>query len=118
MRISSHGIEKLTDMRDLLDTNSERRLAKRVNLNLRTRLMHSGQQQGQIVIRDLSFTGFKGETDLKLIKGAMISVGLPNIGLVRATVQWSRDGRIAAAFHRPVDVRTCFRTASAPVAEG
>jgi hypothetical protein len=104
-------------MRDLVDTNSERRLAKRVNFNLRTRLMHSGQQQAQILIHDLSFTGFKGETDLKLIKGALISVGLPNIGLVRATVKWVRDGRIAAAFHRPVDVRTCFRTVLPATAE-
>ena len=105
-------------MRDLVDATAERRLAKRVNLNLRTRLMHSGRQQSEIQVRELSFTGFEGETDLKLIKGALISVGLPNIGLVRATVKWARDGRIAGAFQRPVDVRACFRTLSEPVAEG
>lgn len=98
------------DMRNLVATISERRSAKRVNLNLRTRLMHSGQQHADLIIRDLSFTGFKGETELKLMRGALISVGLPNIGLVRATVKWVKDGRIAGAFHRPVDVRTCFRS--------
>lgn len=102
-------------MRSLIATNDERRLAKRVNLSLRTRLMHSGQQHADIVIRDLSFTGFKGETELKLMRGALISVGLPNIGLVRATVKWVKDGRIAAAFYRPVDVRTCFRGKSSAV---
>jgi hypothetical protein len=97
-------------MRNLVATLIERRNAKRVNLNLRTRLMHSGLHHADIVIRDLSFTGFRGETDAKLTRGSLVSVGLPNIGLVRATVKWVKDGRIAGAFHRPVDVRTCFRS--------
>jgi hypothetical protein len=102
-------------MRNLVASIVERRSAKRVNLNLRTRLMHNGQQHADIIIRDLSFTGFRGETELKLMRGALISVGLPNIGLVRATVKWAKDGRMAGAFHRPVDVRTCFREPRAAV---
>ena len=96
-------------MRNLVATIVERRSAKRVNLNLRSRLMHSGRQQADLVIRDLSFTGFRGETDAQLARGALVSVGLPNIGLVRATVKWVKDGRIAGAFQKSVDIRTCFR---------
>jgi hypothetical protein len=99
-------------MRNLVASIIERRAAKRVNLNLRTRLMHTGLHHADIIIRDLSFTGFRGETDAKLMRGSLVSVGLPNIGLVRATVKWARDGRIAGAFHRSVDIRTCFREAS------
>ena len=96
-------------MRNLVATILERRTAKRVNLNLRTRLMHTGLHHSDITIRDLSFTGFRGETDAKLIRGSLVSVALPNIGLVRATVKWVKDGRVAGAFQRSVDIRTCFR---------
>ena len=96
-------------MRNLVATTVERRGAKRVNLNLRSRVRHNGLQHADIVIRNLSFTGFNGEADVPLKCGDIISVGLPNIGLVRATIKWSEDGHIAGAFHRPVDVRECFR---------
>jgi hypothetical protein len=96
-------------MREAMVSPAERRLAKRVPLNLATRIRHSGLEHGNMVIHDLSFTGFKGKTDVDLAKGAMISVSLPNIGLVRATVKWCRDHDVAAQFHRPVDVRVCFR---------
>lgn len=96
-------------MRNLVATLLERRGAKRVNLNLRTRLMYGGQQYCEIVIRDLSFTGFKAEGEVALSRGSLVSVNLPNIGLVRATIKWIGDGGLAGSFHRPVDVRTCFR---------
>lgn len=96
-------------MRNLLATFVERRSAKRVGLDIRSRLLHSGlQESADIVIRDLSFTGFKGETAAELKRGDMVSIDLPNIGLVRATVKWNEDGRIAGAFHSAVDVRNCF----------
>jgi hypothetical protein len=96
-------------MRNLVATMNERRLAKRIALNLRSRLRHSGFQHGEVVIRELSFTGFLGETEVALKEGDIISVGLPNIGLVRCVLKWSKEGRIAGAFRRPVDVRSCFR---------
>lgn len=99
-------------MQDQL-TSAERRLAKRVPLELPTRIRHSGLEHGEMLIHDLSFTGFKGTTDVVLSAGAMISVALPNIGLVRATVKWRRAQKVAAQFHRPVDVRICFREAEA-----
>ena len=95
-------------MRDHPTTSVERRLAKRVPLDLHTRLRHSGLMHGDLTICDLSFTGFKGETDVNLKRGDLISVSLPNIGLVRAIVKWRTERRIAAQFQRPVDVRVCF----------
>ena len=48
-----------------------------------------------------------------LKKGDLISVALPNIGLVRATVKWQCAKNIAGEFQRPVDVRVCFRDETA-----
>lgn len=87
----------------------ERRRAKRLALDLRTRLRHSGLEHGDLTIRDLSFTGFKGETEVKLKHGDLISVSLPAIGLVRATVQLCKGGIVTAQFQRPIDIRPCFR---------
>jgi len=86
----------------------ERRAAKRVDLALPTRLLHNGLQPAEITVRDISFTGFQCEAALALEPGSLVSISLPKIGLVRATIKWCEDGRIAGAFHRPVDVRTCF----------
>ena len=72
-------------------------------------MRHSGLQHGDMTIDDLSFTGFKGRTDVMLKRGDLISVALPHIGLVRATVKWSDAQSFAGEFQRPVDIRTCFR---------
>jgi hypothetical protein len=90
-------------------TKSERRSAKRLALDLHTRLRHNGLVHGDLTIKDLSFTGFKGESEVALMRGDLISVALPAIGLVRATVQWCKGGMLAAQFQRPVDIRICFR---------
>ena len=92
-----------------ISTTAERRRAKRLSLDLHTRLRYRGLEHGDLTINDLSFTGFKGETDVELKRGDLVSVALPRIGLVRATVKWRRDHGIAAQFQRAVDVRACFR---------
>jgi hypothetical protein len=91
----------------------ERRAAKRVHLDLETRLLHRGLQHADIVVRDLSFTGFNGETDAPVDKGDLVSIGLPRIGLVRATIKWRRGKCIAGSFHHAVDIRACFRDPAA-----
>ena len=92
---------------------TERRSAKRVPLKIETRIRHSGLEHGEIMVGNLSFTGFKGETDVPLKRGDLISIDLPNIGLVRATVKWRDGRRVAGAFHGTVDVRACFRPVAA-----
>jgi len=90
-------------------TQAERRRAKRVPLELRASFRYGGFRQGDLIIRDLSFTGVKCETEVELKKGDLISVALPSVGLVRAAVQWCRNGMFAAQFQRAVDIRACFR---------
>ena len=67
-------------------TQAERRRAKRVPLELRASFRYGGFRQGDL-----------------------ISVALPSVGLVRAAVQWCRNGMFAAQFQRAVDIRACFR---------
>jgi hypothetical protein len=100
-------------MLNLMAAFVERRTAKRVNLDLGTRLLHGGLQHADIIVRDLSFTGFNGETDAPVDEGDLVSIGLPNIGLVRATIKWRSGNRIAGSFHRAVDIRACFRDPAA-----
>ena len=90
-------------------THAERRRAKRVPLELRAHFRYCGFRQGDLIIRDLSFTGVKCETEVVLRQGDLISIALPNIGLVRAAVQWCGNGMFAAQFQRAVDIRACFR---------
>jgi hypothetical protein len=95
-------------MRNLVATFVERRGAKRVGLNQRSRMRYDGMQQAEIVIRNLSFTGFNGAANVRLKRGDAVSITLPNVGVVRATIKWSRDGEVAGAFREPTDVRGCF----------
>lgn len=100
-------------MLHLAATFVERRAAKRVNLDLRTRLLHRGLQHADIVVRDLSFTSFNGESDAPVGEGDLVSIGLPRIGLVRATIKWRSGNCIAGSFHHAVDIRACFRDPAA-----
>jgi hypothetical protein len=95
-------------MRNLVATIVERRGAKRVNLNQRSRIRYEGLHQAEIVIRNLSFTGFNGEANVRLKRGDTVSITLPNIGPIRATIKWTNDRQVAGAFREPVDVRGCF----------
>jgi len=93
----------------VLRTTNERRVAKRVAFALHTRLRYSGLEYGEITISDLSFTGFRGATSVPLKKGDLVSVALPDIGLVRAAIKWCDDGEVAGAFLKAVDIRSFIR---------
>ena len=96
------------------DAEQQKRRAKRVEVAIPSRIRHSDFRVGHVMIRDLSFWGFQAEAELELKEGEFVSVDLPNLGLVRARVAWSRGGKFAASFLAPVDVRKCVRKASAP----
>ena len=60
-------------------------------------------QGGPVRIRNLSAGGMMAECDLALARGETVEVTLRNVGVVRATVAWSVDGRIGVAFDAPID---------------
>lgn len=64
-------------------------------------------------IRNLSAGGMMAECDLLLDRGDAVEVSLRNVGIVKAIVAWSVDGRIGVAFDAPIDRLRARR----PVAE-
>lgn len=49
-------------------------------------------------IFDLSLGGAKVELDLPLKRGTLVTLQIPDVGLMVAKVAWSRDGKMALAF--------------------
>ncbi len=47
---------------------------------------------------DLSLGGAKVELDLPLKRGTMVTLQIPEVGIMVAKVAWSRDGKMALAF--------------------
>src|SRR4051812_9824249 len=90
------------------DMGRQRRVAKRQPLKLTTSVRHGPFQQAELVIEDLSFTGFSGECNAALTPGTFVSVALPPIGLVRAQVVRVKGNRVAGEFVKAVDIRKCF----------
>jgi hypothetical protein len=86
----------------------QRRSAKRQSLAIETTVRHGPFEQSTIRVEDLSFTGFAGSCLAPLRPGSFISLALPEIGLVRAKVVWTRAGKVGGKFLKPVDVRRCF----------
>ena len=86
----------------------DQRRSKRVEISISSRLRHGRFKLAQIEIRNLSFHGFRADACLPLEPGDYVSVDLPNIGLVRARIAWSKEGRFGAVFPTAVDVRKCF----------
>lgn len=89
-------------------SSQDRRAGKRKDVAFPSRLRHGEFLRAEVRIVNLSVYGFRASCDLPLEKGAYVSVDLPNIGLVRARVAWSQDGRVGAMFTKPVDVRRCL----------
>ena len=86
---------------------AEQRKARRVEVSISSRVRHSGFESAPVEISNLSFYGFRARGSLPVKHGDFVSVDLPNIGLVRARVAWSRDGRFGALFPKAIDVRKC-----------
>ena len=94
-------------MAGIEEPGAEKRKARRVEVSISSRVRHSGFESASVEILNLSFYGFRAEGSLPVKHGDYVSVDLPNIGLVRARVAWSRDGRFGALFPKAVDVRKC-----------
>jgi len=68
----------------------------------------------RIKVRNLSSGGMMGEGPVRVIRGAIVSVNIRNIGWVEGTVAWVQDNRFGVAFREEIDPKI----ARAPVGEG
>jgi len=58
----------------------------------------------EIVVRNLSPSGFMGQCAAALGEGERVGVDLPGYGIAPAVVRWSEDGEMGCQFRRPIDV--------------
>lgn len=89
------------------------RRAKRVEVSIPTTLVRASGEREEIELRDLSLYGFKAYATTGAAPGEYVKLDLPNLGLVRARISWSRDGYLGGAFPTAVDVRKCVPAAGA-----
>ncbi|PWG03245.1 PilZ domain-containing protein [Sphingosinicella humi] len=85
----------------------EKRSGKRLNVSIPSRLRHSGFDQADVLICNLSFRGFRAECTEQLTRGDFVSIDLPKIGLVRARVAWCQTGHVGGMFLKATDIRRC-----------
>lgn len=76
---------------------SERRILSRRRLLWLGRMKY-GEYSFDCRVFDLSLGGAKVELDLPLKRGTLVTLQIPEVGIMVAKVAWSRDGKMALAF--------------------
>lgn len=78
-------------------SESERRVLGRRRLLWPGRMKY-GDFSFDCRIFDLSLGGAKVELDLPLKRGTLVTLQIPDVGILIAKVAWARDGQMALAF--------------------
>jgi hypothetical protein len=85
-------------------SNVETRQVNRDSLFLLAQLRVDGDApEHRVKIRNLSAGGAMAEGEVKVSRGAQVSVELRNIGWVEGTVAWKQDNRFGIAFTNEID---------------
>jgi hypothetical protein len=96
-------------------TNVETRQVERDSLLLIAQVrIDGGDAEYRVKVRNLSAGGMMAEGDAPVARGAVVSLGLRNIGWVEGTVAWKQDDRFGIAFVEEIDPKV----ARAPVSVG
>ena len=95
--------------------NVETRQVERDSLLLIAQVrIDGGEGEYRVKVRNLSAGGMMAEGSVPVSRGALVSVGLRNIGWVEGTVAWKQDDRFGIAFVEEIDPKV----ARAPVVAG
>lgn len=70
----------------------------------------------EIIVRDLSTTGFMAECAQWVEIGSTVSLEVPGIGAVDAQVRWQIGNRMGGMFLDPISLAECEWTATRTVA--
>jgi hypothetical protein len=78
--------------------------------------MHVDGLDGEhrIKVRNLSSGGMMGEGPVRVVRGAVVSVNIRNVGWIEGSVAWVHGNRFGVAFRDEVDPKN----ARAPVGQG
>lgn len=88
---------------------------QRVSLSERTQ-MRANDSAVEIVVCDLSTSGFLAECLRPVLIGSYISLDLPGVGPVHAQVRWQVGNRLGAKFLDPISLHRCDWTMARPLA--
>ena len=66
----------------------------------------------EVLIRDVSATGFMAECGAPVRIGSYVSLDVPGIGAVHAQVRWQIGNRMGGMFLDPISLERCEWTAT------
>jgi hypothetical protein len=90
------------------------RRSHRVTLQAVTNLRSSDARAVEVLVCDLSTSGFMAECLRPVLIGSFVSLDLPGIGPVHAQVRWQVGGRMGGKFLDPISLLRCDWTSSQP----
>ena len=62
-----------------------------------------GEKRHRVKVRNLSAGGMMAEAELKVARGALVTVDLRNIGEVDGSIAWAEGSRFGIAFVEDID---------------
>ena len=94
------------------------RRSERLALSTKTRLTQQNWYTVEVVLRDLSSSGFMAQCDDNVPIGSYVALDVPGLGTVRAQVRWQLAGKMGGQFLDPIRLSQCEWTAvKAPAPE-
>jgi hypothetical protein len=86
------------------------RRSERMAVNEPVRLHPNSWSSLEVRVLDCSESGFRAHCEAKVTVGLFVTLDVPGIGPVRATVSWRRGHQFGARFEQPIDLdRAEFR---------
>jgi hypothetical protein len=104
--------------RDGLPADYKARRSERTAISTTTRLTQQNWYGVEVVLCDLSSTGFMAQCEDNVSIGSYVTLDVPGLGPVRAQVRWQVGGKMGGMFLDPIRLSRCEWTAvPAPVPE-
>jgi hypothetical protein len=82
-----------------------------MNLQEPTQLRSNDLHAVDVIVCDLSTSGFMAQCMRPVLIGSYVSLDLPGIGPVHAQVRWQVGGRMGGKFLDPISLHRCEWTA-------
>ena len=94
------------------------RRSERTAISTKTRLTQQNWYGVEVVLCDLSSTGFMAQCEDNVSIGSYVTLDVPGLGPVRAQVRWQVGGKMGGMFLDPIRLSRCEWTAvPAPMPE-
>lgn len=86
-----------------MDDEEQRHIARDSLFVMADLRLDGSEEVHRIKMRNLSAGGMMGESKLRVVRGAVVSVEIRNIGWVDGSVAWVHGNRFGVAFNEEID---------------